>query len=313
MYHPTGRVLSVLEWLQSSTAVSGPELAERLETDVRTVRRYIQKLQDVGIPIESIPGRFGGYTLRPGYRLPPLIFSEDETMAVILGLVGSPWLRLSLPKDSVESALSKITRVLPQTTWDRVQSLSAVSILGLDPGGPQVPPATLLRLSGAVENQRCVSLDYRSQTSTSRIVEPYSLGGFQGHWYMVGFCRLRKAMRLFRLDRVASFEVLETSFERPKDFSMDVYMKAGLESQRWKIHLWFDAAENDIRRLLGKVGQVTPVDGGHEYRGASDDLNYTAQTLLFSEISFRVLGPPELKQTLSRLAEKARQAAEGLV
>ena len=112
-------------------------MADRLETDVRTVRRYVQKLQDVGIPIESVPGRYGGYRLRPGYRLPPLIFSEDEAVAVILGLVASPWLRLSLPQAAVESTLSKITRVLPQTTWDRVQSLSAVSVLNPDPGHVQ--------------------------------------------------------------------------------------------------------------------------------------------------------------------------------
>lgn len=310
MYHPTGRVLAVLEWLQSSSSISGPELAERLETDVRTVRRYIQKLQDVGIPIESFPGRFGGYRVRPGFRLPPLIFSEDEAMAVILSLVGSPWLRLSLPKESVESTLSKITRVLPKTTWDRVQSLSAVSVVSLDPGGPRIPPATLLHLGRAVADQSCLRIEYLSKESTVRVIEPYAVAGFQGHWYLAAFCRLRQALRVFRLDRIGSFEVLPERFERPKDFSIDKHFQEGFESQRWKVHLWLDATQEEVRRVFGSLGEVIPAGHGHEYQGPTDDLDFTARTLLFSRFPFRVLGPPELKQAFSRIAEAARKVAD---
>jgi len=195
MNYPTGRVLRVLELLQSRSTISGPKLAEHLETDVRTVRRYIQKLQEVDIPIESIPGRYGGYRLRRGYRMPPLIFTEAEAAAVLLGLVGSPWLRLSSPADAVESALSKIARVLPEATWDRVESLSTISVMAPDPGGPRVPSATLAGLSRAVSDQSCVELVYQSKETTTRTVEPYGVGGFQGRWYMVAYCRLRKAIR----------------------------------------------------------------------------------------------------------------------
>jgi predicted DNA-binding transcriptional regulator YafY len=299
-----------LELLQSRPSISGPELALGLETDVRTVRRYIRKLQDLGIPIDSIPGRFGGYKLRPGFRMPPLIFSEDEAIAVILGLIGSQWLRLSLPKDSVESTLSKITRVLPKATWDRVQSLSTVSVLAIDPGGPRTPPATLLRLSRAVADQSCVSMEYQSQEPTQRIVEPYGIGGFQGRWYMVAFCRLRKALRLFRLDRIRSFDVLIERFERPADFSMDRYIKDSLEAQPWNIRIRFDATLEEVRAVFGSLGKVTPAAGGHDYAGPSADLDYTARTLLFSGLSFRVLGPPELKHAFSRIAEAARAWAD---
>lgn len=313
MYHPTGRVLAVLEWLQSRSLVTGPEMADRLETDVRTVRRYIQKLQDVGIPIESVPGRAGGYRLRPGFRLPPLIFSEDEAVAVILGLVASPWLRLALPKDAVESTLSKITRVLPQTTWDRVQGLSGVSVVTLDPGGSRIPVATLLLLSRAAADRVCVQLEYRSRESpesTSRVVEPYGVAGFQGHWYLVGFCRLRRAPRQFRLDRIEAFEVLAEEFERPKDFHLDRYIREGLEAQPWKVHLWFDATEDQVRGVLGTLGEITPTDGGLAYVGPTADLAFTARALVFSGLAFRVLGPPELRQSFSKIADAARKAAE---
>jgi len=310
MYDPTGRVLTVLELLQSRSSISGPELAERLEIDVRSVRRYIQKLQDLGIPIESVPGRFGGYKIRPGFRLPPLIFSEDEALAVMLGLLGSPWLQLSLPKDSVESTLSKITRVLPKTTWDRVQSLSMVSVISFDPGSLRVSPATLLQLSQAVADQLCVSLEYQSQELTSRIVEPYGVAGFQGHWYMAAFCRLRKALRLFRLDRIQSFEVTTEHFKRPLDFSMDKHIKESFEAQRWNVCVWFDSSPEKIRLVFGTLGEVTPAGLGHEYRGRSDDLDFTARILLFSGLSYKILEPVELKQAFSRIADSARKLAE---
>src|SRR5437868_5727854 len=86
MYHPTTRVLTVLELLQSRSRLSGAELAERLEVDRRTVRRYVSTLQELGVPVESEAGRYGGYRLRPGYKLPPMMFTEDEALALVFGL-----------------------------------------------------------------------------------------------------------------------------------------------------------------------------------------------------------------------------------
>lgn len=82
----------MLELLQAKPSISGPELAAVLEVDVRTVRRYILILQDIGIPIEGSVGRLGGYRLRPGFKLPPLLFTEEEATAIMLGLLGTAWL-----------------------------------------------------------------------------------------------------------------------------------------------------------------------------------------------------------------------------
>lgn len=308
MYHPTGRVLSVLEWLQSRPSMSGPELAERLETDVRSVRRYVQKLQDVGIPIESLPGRYGGYHLRPGFRLPPLIFSEDEATAVILGLLASPWLQVSLPPGAVESTLAKITRVLPETTRNRVESLSRVKVLG-DPEGPRVDAATLLSLSRAVTEGCVVELEYQSRETTHRVVEPYGVGGFQGRWYLVGFCRLRQAPRLFRLDRIGALRVLPERFDAPANFDMDVWVNQILAQQPWKVRVRFEASGDEVRRVVGNLGTVEPAEGGQEYTGPTADLDFMARLLLFSGLKFRVVGPPELGQAFTRIADAAREAA----
>ncbi len=127
---------------------------------------------------------------------------------------------------------------------------------------------------------------------------------------MAAFCRLRKAVRLFRLDRIVSFEMMAESFERPRDFSMDQHFKEGFASQRWKVHLRFDANPDEIRLVFGSLGEVTTAGTGHDYLGPTDDLDFMARTLLFSGLSFRVLGPPELKHAFSRIAAKAATLAD---
>src|SRR6202162_6403371 len=108
MYFPATRVLTVLELLQSRQRISGPELATRLEVDIRTVRRYITMLQDLGIPIEAERGRHGSYRLRPGFKLPPLMFTEDEALALTLGLLAAQRLGLTAAAPAVQGALAKI-------------------------------------------------------------------------------------------------------------------------------------------------------------------------------------------------------------
>src|SRR5437660_11950310 len=135
MYHPTSRVLTVLELLQSRPSISGPELATRLEMDVRTVRRYITHLQDVGIPVEATIGRHGGYRLRPGFKLPPLMFTEEEALAVTLGLQTVQQLGLTSAVPAVVSALAKVERVLPLALRERMQAVQEAVTLDL-PSSP---------------------------------------------------------------------------------------------------------------------------------------------------------------------------------
>src|SRR6266853_872936 len=146
MYFPTTRVLTVLELLQSHPRLSGPELAERLEVNTRTVRRYITMLQDLGIPVEAERGRYGTYRLRPGFKLPPLMFTEDEALALTLGLLVARRLGLTAAAPAVEGALAKIERVLPAALRERVQAVQQTLVLDLispdsyvsSPGGSMV-------------------------------------------------------------------------------------------------------------------------------------------------------------------------------
>src|SRR5437660_692589 len=123
MSHPTTRVLTVLELLQSRSKLSGADLAERLDVDRRTVRRYVSTLQELGVPVESETGRHGGYRLTPGYKLPPLMFNEEEALALILGLLASRRAGLLDAAPAIEGALAKIDRVLPDRLRGRVQAV----------------------------------------------------------------------------------------------------------------------------------------------------------------------------------------------
>jgi predicted DNA-binding transcriptional regulator YafY len=184
MYHPTSRVLAVLELLQSRPSITGPELAARLEMDVRTVRRYIMHLQDVGIPVEANIGRYGGYRLRPGFKLPPLLFTEEEATAIVLGLLASSWLEIGQSPVAIEGALAKVSRVLPLRARERLQAVTSHVILPAQQQEARPDASLLINLSEAIGQCQRIAIDYRSHASevTHRKVEPYGVVGWKGHW-----------------------------------------------------------------------------------------------------------------------------------
>jgi predicted DNA-binding transcriptional regulator YafY len=315
MYHPTGRVLTVLELLQSRPGLTGPELAARLETDVRTVRRYISKLQDVGIPVEGTPGCFGGYRLRAGYKLPPLIFSEEEATAIVLGLLGSSWLEIGQSPAAVEGALSKITRVLPQGSRERVRAIS--SLLILSPYREEARPdaSLLILLSESIQARLCVHITYRSESEelTRRVVEPYGLVGRRGRWYLVGYCRLRKDYRTFRLDRMRKTLPLEERFQKNEKFDFRAYAAEYLENTKykWQVKVVFDAELSRIRkRVPASYGTLTRVEDGVAFDWSTDDLDYGARYLMGLRLPFVVREPFELRDALRRLAGEAGRIAD---
>ncbi len=192
MYSPTTRLLTTLEMLQARGAVSGSDLAARLEVDRRSVRRYIVMLQDLGIPVEATRGPGGGYRLRPGYRLPPLLFTNGEAVALVLGLRALPGLGLRAPEEAVSGALAKLERVLPDESRSRVRALLGQASLGR--------PVSMLVESRLVEliargwAERCtMQIRYRgaSGEETERAFDPYGVTNRGLAWYTAGYCHLR--------------------------------------------------------------------------------------------------------------------------
>lgn len=218
MSSPTARLLELLELLQSHPRVTGEQIARRLGTDRRTVRRDVAALQAVGIPVDGVRGVGGGYELRPGYRMPPLMLTADEAVAVLLGLTVVR--RSGLGDEvAVDSAERKVRRVLPTALGQRVQALlEATRFTATAPDGAPPDTETSLRLAEAIDRRTRAVITYvpASGEVGEREVSPHGLVVHRGRWYLAAFDHGRDAARTFRVDRVRRARLL-TAPARPAD------------------------------------------------------------------------------------------------
>ncbi len=318
MYHPSTRLLTILELLQTRAQWSGEELAHRLEVEPRTVRRYILMLQEMGMPVEGVRGPGGGYRLRPGFKLPPLLFTEEEATAVVLGLLGTPWLEIDLPSVAVEGALAKVYRVLPFKGRERLQAISSHMILS--PHRQEVRPevSLLLGISEAVQERRRIAIEYTSYHNevTQRQIEPYGIAGWNGHWYVVGYCCLRQAPRMFRMDRVRGVQFLSETFERAEDFDCREYIIKQLATipATWSIEVEFQAKLYEVQRKIpSSHGTLTETATGVLLQTHHSHLPEFARYLTGLNLPFVIHHPPELREALLQLAEQLVQMANASV
>ncbi|MBC8161182.1 MAG: YafY family transcriptional regulator [Roseiflexaceae bacterium] len=314
MYHPTTRLLTILELLQTYPTLSGAELARRLEVEPRSIRRYVLMLQDMGIPIEAIRGPGGGYQLRPGFKLPPLMFTDDEATAIVLGLLGSGWLEIGQSSLAVEGALAKVLRVLPLRTRERLNAVSSHLILSPYEQEARPDVALLITLSDAIQQQQRVDLIYRSEReqSTQRTVEPYGVAGWWGRWYLVAFCCLRQGYRLFRLDRMEQVQVLTESFVRAAGFDEQAYLQEQLigTGASPQIEIEFQATLQTVQgKIPAHFGSLTATAQGVLFQSQHGDVLSTARYLVGLNLPFVVHQPHALREALLHLAEQMIQSA----
>jgi predicted DNA-binding transcriptional regulator YafY len=219
---PTARVLALLEILQAGGTHTVAELARRLDVDERTVRRYGSHLIDLDIPVRSVRGRYGGYQLAPGYRMPPLMLTDEEALAVLLGLAAGQRAGLTSASAAVmASTAAKLRRVLPKALGRRLEDLLATADV-TDPARSAVATETslLLTLAEAARNRRPVALRYTAWDGrrSERTVRPYGIVAHSGRWYVTGADSASGEVRTFRLDRVQTATTLSGTFETPEGF-----------------------------------------------------------------------------------------------
>ena len=313
MYHPTTRVLTILELLQSHPRLNGPELAARLEVDVRTVRRYIGMLQDLGIPVEAEPGRYGGYTLRAGFRLPPLMFTNDEIVVLTLGLLNARSLGLAEAAPAVESALAKIGRVLPVPVARQLAALQTELTLAGLPRDEKVDTGVLTTVSLAATFTRPVRLTYDNRGElTERVFEPYGVVHLEGRWYTAGYCHLREGIRVFRLDRVRRVENEAGSFVRPAGFDTLAYLIESIATipDRWDIEVELALPLEAVRSRMPPTLATLEAKGEHTiFRSTFNDLDWLARFLVGLGGKIRVVRPAELRAAFQRLALELAETA----
>ncbi|MEU5950870.1 YafY family protein [Streptomyces sp. NPDC047525] len=329
MSRPTGRVLTLLELLQSGGTRTMAELAERLGVDARTVRRYVHQLTDLDVPVEAVRGRYGGYRLAPGYRLPPLMLGDDEAIAVLLGLVAGRRAGLmTTTATASETATAKIRRVLPERLARRVDSVLESLAFTEPPGELATPDAeVLLTIADAVRHRRPVSIRYtdRDGRRSGRTLHPYGVVAHSGRWYVTGADPEIAEDRTFRLDRITDARALPGSFDAPDgpDPTQRILTGFATAAYRHEVTLRIHGTVEQVRaRLPASVASVEAPASVAGTDPATEDwlrvevraerLDWLPPVLASLDRPFIVERPDELRDLVvafsDRLAERARQA-----
>lgn len=315
VYRPTARVLTVLELLQSHGRMTGAELARRLEVNIRTVRDYIEMLGDLGIPVEAERGRYGAYRLRPGYKLPPLIFTEEESFALTLSLLIAREQGLAHASAAFEGILAKVMRVLPEATRTQIQAVEQTVLF--EDRSFRVAPSLLVvtMLSSALQASRRVQLHYRSSQGevTERGFDPYGVVSHEGIWYTIGYCHLRQGQRLFRLDRIAQIELTSELFSPPTNFDALEAVQHALASvpRIWQIEIYLETTLPEAQRSLHlPQAFFEEKSDGILFRCEVSDLPWMAQKLAGLGIPFIIHRPQELHDVMRQYAQQLANYAQ---
>jgi predicted DNA-binding transcriptional regulator YafY len=315
MSQPTTRVLALLELLQSHCRMNGAELASRIGVDRRTLRRYIVMLEEIGIPITTELGRHGGYALVAGFKLPPMMFTEDEALAISLGLVAARGLGLAEGTPAVASAQAKLERIMPAALQKKVRAIDETVALSLSNATAPGSNMALVALSAAAQQRRRVTLHYRDpqQRDTSRPFDCYGLVYRGGFWYAAGRCHMRKDLRTFRLDRIRSVAPLVLSFERPKKFDALKHLVQSLATLP-RTHAIEVFINTDLKQakdhLFETIGLFEASDDGVIVRAQADDLAWFARQLARLPFEFEIIKPRALRVALKAHAQKLLKRAK---
>ena len=316
MLTPTARLLELLELLQAQPLLTGREISDRLEIDPRTVRRYVEALQQLGIPVEGQRGVGGGYRIRPGYRLPPLMLTDDEAVAVALGVQAAGRLGLSGSAEAAEGALVKIHRVLPDGLRRRVEALEAT--LDFTSRARRTAPVrgdTVLLLADLIRRRRRVRGTYRafSGEETRRELSPHGLVVHSGRWYLAAHDHLRDDLRTFRVDRMRRLRAIsDAAVDAPEGFDAVAYVSTSLARVpwRWEVEVLLELPVDEaVRRVPPTLAELVDEDGATVLRMRVGSLDWMATILAGLGCGFSIRRPEELRASVRELAERLARSA----
>lgn len=313
------RVLALLEILQTGGVHSASTVADRLAVDERTVRRSITQLMDLGIPVDAVRGRYGGYRLAPGYRMPPLMLTDDEALAVMLGLVAvRRGAVVTSSAAATESAAAKLRRVLPVVVRRQVEALIETADFT---SPPQVDPGpgtdVLLALAEATSRHRPASISYtdRSGRTSERTLRPYGLVVHSGRWYVTGSDSTTGEIRTFRVDRITAITLQPGSFDTPPTFDVGIDVVDRLERapRAHEVSIRIRGSADHIRRHLpaGIAGiEAGADDGWVRVRLGAERLDWIPPVLAAIDRPFVIEHPGELRDLLHAFADRLHSHAD---
>jgi predicted DNA-binding transcriptional regulator YafY len=313
------RLLTLLSLLQGRRDWPGAELAERLGVSPRTVRRDVERLRDLGYPVESVSGPAGGYRLRAGAAMPPLLLDDDEAIAIAVGLrTAARSAAVAGIEETAVRALVKLEQVLPAHLRRRVQALQSSTVtLPAREGGPSVDPQCLTILAAACRDHERARFTYRGRDGqrTRRDVEPHALVALGRRWYLVAFDPARGAWRTFRVDRIER-PAAGVRFRPRKIPGGDAarYVAENLASMtfRYEVRVVFHAPAGEVGRRNPWIADALRPFGKDrsEYRTSDDDLHWLCLRLVMAGVDFDLAeAPPEVVAHLAELGRRAGRAA----
>lgn len=306
------RLITLILLLQNHPNQKASQLAERLGISVRTLHRYFEMLGEMGIPIYAERGPYGGFSLVRGYKMPPLVFTLEEAVALVLGtgMVEEMWGELY--RESARGALAKLENLLPEeqvreVAWAR-NSLVAT---GMNRSDLKVLTPTLEKLRRAIREHRSVSMNYQSiqlPHPTQRGLDPYALVHRWGWWYVIGFCHLRQEVRTFRVDRISEIILSDVTFSVPAEFDLQAHLKKELQAQpQIKARLKVEASASHLvtsnRSYWESIEEQT--DGSLIVTFSSPALEWAASTTLAYGPAVEALEPPELRRMVAEWLQVA--------
>ena len=312
------RLLNLLSLLQTPREWPGSELAERLAVSPRTIRRDIDRLRELGYPVEASKGAVGGYRLVAGAAMPPLLLDDEEAVAIAVGLRTAAGNAVGGIEEASVRALAKLQQVLPSRLRHRVGALSAATVSLTGWNGPTVDPEVLTVLASGTAGHEKLRFGYRAadRVESRRLVEPYRLVSSGRRWYLVAYDEDRADWRIFRVDRITGPQLTGARFaprELPAaDAAEYVSAKlAGLHTTIRAVVLLHAPAELMAARLGSSVERLEPVDE-HSclFHSRADSLDWLGIRLAMLGCEFEVRQPPELAAWLAALGARVTRAAE---
>jgi len=310
MTRPTSRVLALLEILQAGGTRRVGDLAQRLGVDERTVRRYAQHLIDLDIPVRSVRGRYGGYHLAPGYRMPPLMLTDEEAVAVTIGLVVGRRAGLVPDSPASASAVAKLHRVLPTTLRDRLQALLAAAAFTTPPQtSTRADTAVLLILAETAGDRRPVEITYtdRGGRVSTRIVHPLGIVGHSGRWYLSATDPALPQHRAFRVDRITTATPQPGSFDpQPGDPTEQVLASLARTPWAHPVTLRVQGRVQDIEQQLPLgLALVEPIDDDWVRVSLNvEHLDWVPALIASLDRPFIIEEPTELRTHINDLARR---------
>jgi predicted DNA-binding transcriptional regulator YafY len=305
---PAARALLVLELIQNAPGITADRLSDRLGLSDRAVRRHVAILREAGIPVESTRGRYGGYRIGRGMRLPPLMFTPTEALGLVMAVLeGHP----AGEEDPVGQALGKIVRALPEPLARPADAVRRVPARGWQVVVPDVDvTAELVQASDAGRRVRVV---YGAEHERGWEVEidPWAVVVRHRRWYLLGWSHGKDARRVLRVDRVRSVEVLPQRFEAPPDLDALAAVEEQL-SMGWKydVEVVIDASLEDCRHWLPRsFGRLDAVDDATSRLVATtDEPEWYAAQLANLPFPFRLVGSPEVREAMAVLGRRLLDA-----